>query len=185
MTDEDEGRLWQRMTHDVKPLKKKKSAAKTPADRPRKKKEPAAPAKAGPVERIVIKPATLKAIATPPREAPQLDKRTETKLKKGQIAIEGTLDLHGMTQARAHDALSNFIIAAQKAGKRCVLVITGKGNSKRGTEDWLESKPGILKQKLPQWLEMAPLNRLVLRHCPAQAAHGGSGAFYVYLKRDR
>lgn len=185
MTDEDEGRLWQRMTHDVKPLKKKKSAIKPPREKAGKKKEAGAPAAARPVERIVLKPAALKALETAPKETPQLDKRTETKLRKGQMAIEGTLDLHGMTQARAHDALNGFIIAAQKSGKRCILVITGKGNSKRGTEDWLESKPGILKQKLPQWLDMPPLNRLVLRHVQAQAAHGGSGAFYVYLKRDR
>ena len=64
-------------------------------------------------------------------------------------------------------------------------MITGKGNSKKTSEAWLEQKPGILKQRLPQWLEMAPLNRLVLRHYPAQAEHGGGGAFYIYLKRER
>ena len=182
MTDEDEGRLWQRMTQDVKPLKKKRPAPKTPVKKaPKKEKAPPVP---GPVERIVFTPG-LKAADITRAEQPQLDKRTDNKLRKGHMRIDATLDLHGMTQARAHEALNNFIASAQKSGKRCVLVITGKGNSKRGSEDWLESKPGILKQKLPQWLGMAPLNRLVLRHYPAQAEHGGSGAFYVYLKRDR
>ena len=182
MADEDEGRLWQRMTQDVKPIKKKKTAPKAPA-RKTPKKEKSAPV-TGPVERIILKPG-LKAADIVRAETPQLDKRTDNKLRKGKMAIDGTLDLHGMTQARAHDALNHFILAAQKSGKRCVLVITGKGNSGRGAEDWLESKPGILKQKLPQWLDMPPLNRLVLRHYPAQAEHGGGGAFYIYLKRDR
>ncbi len=182
MADEDEGKLWQRVTQDVKPLKKKRAAPKPTAKKTPKREKSAPPS--GPIERIAIKPG-LRAVDTVSKETPQLDKRTDAKLRKGQMAIDATLDLHGMTQARAHETFNHFIVSAQKSGKRCVLVITGKGNSKRGSEDWLNSKPGILKQKLPQWLDMPPLNRLVLRHYPAQAEHGGGGAFYIYLKRDR
>lgn len=184
MAEEDDTQLWQRVTKDIKPLKKAavpKPVKKTP---PKEKPAPKSAVPPKTMERIILTPG-LKAMDAPVRESTQLDRRTDTRLRKGQMKIAGTLDLHGMTQARAHDALNAFIIAAQKSGKRCVLIITGKGNSKRTSEEWLDQKPGILKQKLPQWLDTAPLNRLVLRHYPAQAEHGGGGAFYVYLKRDR
>lgn len=181
MSGEDETELWKRFTRDIKPIKRA-PVSKPEKDKKKPAKKSAVPTR--PPERIVITPG-LKAIETVPTEARQLDKRTDTKLRKGKMTIDATLDLHGMTQARAQDALHHFIVSAQKSGKRCVLVITGKGNSKKTSEAWLEQKPGILKQRLPQWLEMAPLNRLVLRHYPAQAEHGGGGAFYIYLKRER
>lgn len=181
MSDEDDNSLWQRFTRDINPLRKRPAAPKAPKDE--KKKKPAVPAK--PAERIMIEPG-LKPIGAPaPATPPQLDGRTETKLKRGQLRIEATLDLHGMTQARAHAALRDFVMAAQASGKRCVLVITGKGNSKKSSDAWFDGVEGVLKQQFPVWLAEAPLNRLVLKHMPAQPKHGGGGAFYVYLKRDR
>lgn len=182
MSHEDGDTLWQRFTRDINPLRKR--APKPPAeDKPKKTKKPTVPSR--PPERIVIEPALKPLSAPTARQAPQLDARTETKLKRGQIRIEATLDLHGMTQARAHGALHDFLIAAQASGKRCVLVITGKGNSKKSSDAWFDGKDGVLKQKFPQWVAESPLNRIVLKHTIAQPKHGGGGAFYVYLKRDR
>lgn len=115
-------------------------------------------------------------------QAPQLDARTEARLRRGQMPVEGRLDLHGMTQDEAHTRLNGFIIAAHGAGKRCVLVITGKGLSRAQGD---ERSGGVLRQKLPMWLSIAPLSAIVLKHYPAVQRDGGTGAWYVYLKRQR
>lgn len=121
---------------------------------------------------------------TPPRQQ-LLDRRTLEKLSKGKMPIEGVLDLHGMTQAQAYSRLIAFITSSHHAGKRCVLVITGKGS--RDTDDAgivSERAPerGVLRSRLPEWLSDAPLNDFVLKHVRAASKHGGHGAFYVYLK---
>lgn len=182
MGEEDNDTLWQRFTRDIIPMRKRAPKPAAP-EKPKKSKTSDVPSR--PVERIMIEPALKPLSAPPPRHAPQLDARTETKLRRGQIRIESTLDLHGMTQARAHGALHDFLIAAQASGKRCVLVITGKGNSKKSSDEWFDGSSGVLKQKFPVWLSESPLNRIVLKHMSAQPKHGGGGAFYVYLKRDR
>lgn len=183
MTDKEDGdALWRRVISDIIPLNKGKT--RTPdAGLPPSTRKKIAPAT--PIERFTLTPA-LKAPAAPPSDQPpQLDGRTATRLRRGQIAIDGALDLHGLSQARAHSALRDFIIAAQASGHRCVLVITGKGQSRRSDDPWSEDNQGILKQKFPLWMSEPPLNRLVLKHMPAQPRHGGGGAFYVYLKRTR
>lgn len=119
------------------------------------------------------------------KEAPQLDRRTEEKLRKGKLPIDGKIDLHGLTQDEAYEALNKFIESAVAADKRCVLVITGKGKAKSTSEDWLTPSQGVLKQRTPEWLSSPPLNHFVLKFFPAQPRHGGSGALYVYLKRRR
>lgn len=114
-----------------------------------------------------------------PPGAAQLDARTDARLRRGRLANEGRLDLHGMTQAEAQERLTGFIVAAQAQGKRCVLVITGKGVSRGGEAG------GVLRQKFPLWLSLPPLRGLVLKTYPAAQRDGGSGAWYVYLKRQR
>lgn len=98
------------------------------------------------------------------------------------MPIEARLDLHGMTQEQAHTRLVDFITRAHAAGKRCILVITGKGLSRGHGE---ETSTGVLRQKLPLWLSMPPLRSLVLKSYPAIQRDGGTGAWYLYLKRTR
>ena len=107
-----------------------------------------------------------------------LDKRTGQKLVRGQLPLEGRLDLHGMTQDQAHGRLTRFIGASAEAGKRCVLVITGKGLKPTG-------ETGVLRKAVPRWLNSAELRPLVLAIRYAQAKDGGEGALYVLLKRRR
>lgn len=120
-------------------------------------------------------------------EPPQLDARTESKLKRGRLPIEGRMDLHGMTQDEAHPKLNDFILRAHHDGKRCVLVITGKGGGGLQAKDWFSPNKteGVLKQKLPLWLSMHPLRDVVLKTTQASPKDGGGGAFYIYLKRQR
>ena len=107
-----------------------------------------------------------------------LDKSNAKKLKKGRHAIEGQLDLHGMTQAQAHVAMNSFIEVSYGARKRCVLVITGKGVKLGGSV-------GVLRSAVPRWLNEQPNRSRVLAFSFATPKDGGEGALYVMLKRKR
>ena len=104
-----------------------------------------------------------------------IDRANAERLKRGMHRIEARLDLHGMTQAEAHGALSGFIAVSRAAGRRCVLVITGRGLGQNG--------PGVLKSSVPRWLEGPELRRHILAIAPAQPHHGGPGATYLLLRR--
>ena len=112
-----------------------------------------------------------------------LDGRTADRLRRGRLPIEGRLDLHGRTQAEAHRLLTRFIAESHRAGRRCVLVITGKGFNPdaRGPEAAI----GVLRRQLPRWLAEAPNKSLVLAAAQAQPRHGGGGAFYIYLRKPQ
>ena len=120
-----------------------------------------------------------------PGRAPGLDRSSAIKLAKGKFTIQGKLDLHGMTQRQAHDALIEFIQTAFNDRKRNLLVITGKGRPK--IEDEVEGygkREGILKRIVPIWLDEPPLRGLVLAFTTSQRGHGGAGALYVLLRKN-
>jgi DNA-nicking Smr family endonuclease len=118
----------------------------------------------------------------------ELDRRTAERLRKGQIGPEAYLDLHGMGQGTAREALHDFITASHARGLRCVLVITGKGRAGQRTDegaDWQRVPVGVLKQRVPEWLREGVAASRVLQFCAAQPKDGGDGALYVYLRRTR
>jgi DNA-nicking Smr family endonuclease len=118
--------------------------------------------------------------------APGLDRRSALRLKRGKTDIDGKIDLHGMTQAQARSALSAFVTSGHRHGRRCLLVITGKGRRPTtGSEAPRGSEPGVLRRAVPNWLEASPMVACVLAYSPAQPEHGGYGALYVLLKRRR
>ena len=106
-----------------------------------------------------------------------IDRANAERLKRGLHPIEARLDLHGKTQVEAHRALAAFIHSESDAGRRCVLVITGRGLGPSG--------PGVLKSAVPRWLEEVGLRRKILAIAPAQPRHGGAGALYLLLRRRR
>lgn len=109
--------------------------------------------------------------------ATDLDRRTMERLRKGRLRPEARIDLHGLTASHAYKALCDFLYRAHGLNQRCVLIITGKGLSKKGG--------GVIRRELSTWLN-APSNRpLVLGFAQAQPYDGGGGAFYVLLKRQR
>ena len=114
---------------------------------------------------------------------PGLDRRTAQRLRKGKLTPQARLDLHGMTMDRAHGRLNGFILDARARGLRCVLVITGKGKPRE--DGWRVSLTGVLRDAVPRWLSLPPLAPLVVGVFPANQRHGGGGAFYVYLKKER
>jgi DNA-nicking Smr family endonuclease len=176
---EAEQTLWQKVMADVKPLRRKRRVAKktvasvvAPSPPAPAKIEPAAPARRAPAPAAPPAPR-----ATPHRPAPELgiDKSTLAKLKRGEMEIAARIDLHGMTQADAHAALDAFIARGVSRGARLLLVITGKGSG----------GDGVLRRQLPHWIHAGPHSTRVLRIEPAHVRHGGSGAWYVFLRRRR
>ncbi|MBW6505446.1 MAG: Smr/MutS family protein [Rhodobacteraceae bacterium] len=113
-----------------------------------------------------------------------MDHKAHRKLTRGRLTPEARIDLHGMTLAEAHPELIRFILRAQDAGLRLVLVITGKG--RLGADDGpIPMRHGLLRHQVPLWLHQAPLGGAVLQVAQAHLKHGGAGAYYVYLRRSR
>jgi len=112
----------------------------------------------------------------------RMDAGTHARMTRGKLAPEARIDLHGMTLAEAHPELIRFILNAQGAGLRLVLVITGKGKL-REDHGPIPQRMGALRHQLPHWLHLPPLSHVVLQVTEAHLKHGGSGAFYVYLRR--
>lgn len=162
LTDEEKKILAEAM-RDVTPLD-----ASELIEKPMKK----------PASRI-LKKAPAKSIPAPAKiTAPSaIDTQTQNKIRRGEYAISGKLDLHGFTLERAYERLEQFIETHHHKGSRCLLVITGKGGK--------SGEKGLLQQDVPHWLSHANMSRMVAFHTTAQAKHGGAGALYVYLKRKR
>ena len=112
-----------------------------------------------------------------PGRSADIDARTLDRLKRGQLRPEARVDLHGMTQDQAHRALGRFLERVRGEGRRCVLVVTGKGRVSEGG--------GVLRNQTPNWLNAPAIRPMVLAFAPAQLRDGGSGALYVLLRRDR
>lgn len=105
-----------------------------------------------------------------------VDSSSSQRLKRGNYPIDRRLDLHGMTRDQAMDTLLFTLQQAYASGKRCVLVITGKG---RG------GAVGVLKENVPRWLSDAQFSPYVLAFDHAARQHGGDGAIYVLVRRKR
>jgi DNA-nicking Smr family endonuclease len=170
---EEERKLWESVAKQVKPLRRLPRltrphpvAAETPSIAPAAPLRPPSPVKIAP-------PAKPQA----PPLAP-IGRRDRAKLSRGKQEIDARIDLHGMTQTRAHRALFGFLQRAHHEGFTFVLVITGKG--KLG-----DSERGVLRRQVPQWLTLPEFRSLVAGFEQAHIGHGGEGALYVRVRRAR
>ncbi len=176
--------LWRRAVADVVPLgRRAKPPPSPPPDPPPAKREP--PAAAGRRLTPVSVPAATRPTVRKPASleagvAVDVDIRSVERLKRGRVAIDGRIDLHGLTQAEAHTALQGFIAGAVAGGRRCILVITGRGA-------WGEERAarGVLRRMVPRWLNEPQIRPHVLAFTEAQARDGGAGAIYLLLRRRR
>lgn len=162
----EERALWHHATRDVKPIKGRHARQAAAETAPEPKAE-IMTAPVHPVPRLRAKKSDVN-VAVP---SAGLDRRSAQRLKRGQMPIEARLDLHGMTQVEAHHALDRFIAQSHAAGRRAVLVITGKS--------------GVLYGAVPRWLEDSENRARILAASRAQAQHGGAGALYLLLRRKR
>ena len=124
---------------------------------------------------------------------PGVDRRTASKLARGQYPIDARLDLHGDRQHQAQERLERFVIASHQAGHRCLLVITGKGKRQLPKRDGHadghagagDQLPGVIRRRFVDWLSAPHLKPLILAIKTAQPKDGGEGAFYILLRRHR
>ncbi len=113
--------------------------------------------------------------------APGLDRATDATLRRGRLEPDSVLDLHGMTVNQAERALQRRLALAVTSGWRSLLVVTGKGL----TQEDGTVRGGRIRAHFLVWLNL-PHNRAHV-HAVRQAhpRHGGSGAFYVLVRRRR
>lgn len=168
----EEVAIWSVVAETVAPLKGRRipkaeaadplPVGKTPP------KFPGKPAAKGPAP--VARPAPR---PHAPRGLQQIEPNRERRLARGRDDLEARVDLHGLDQDRARVVLEGFLLRAQAEGHRAVLVITGKG----------PGGDGVLRRRLPDWLNAPPLRAIVAGVSEARRWHGGKGAVYVALKR--
>jgi DNA-nicking Smr family endonuclease len=170
---EEEHTLWESVARQVKPLRTKRRVGKPAA---------AVPEPAG--TKPVVSPKRVPPVSAPkpgkpavPPLAP-LGRRERARLSKGRNQIDARLDLHGMTQTRAHRTLLGFLQRAHHDGLTFVLVITGKGAAG-------DTERGVLRRQVPQWLSLPEFRTLVVGFEEAHIGHGGEGALYVRIRRAK
>lgn len=159
---EAERALWSSVVRDVRPLDGASEWRPEPLPEPETAPPPAPADVAVPVRRESPGPGPV-------------DRGTLARLKKGQVEIDARIDLHGMDQRAAFGALMGFVDMSLKNGRRTLLVITGKG----------PAGGGVLRRGAPEWLRSSPFGPRILAISSAHARHGGDGAFYVMLRRNR
>ena len=142
-------------------------------------------AKSAPAKPVVPMPTAAPYRAPPqvPRPPAGLERQARLALRRGTLAVEARIDLHGMIQSEAHAALTGFPMRARAAGHAHVLVVTGKGGSGGGDFAGPFSERGVLRRSVPHWLRGPELRGLVLGFEEAARHHGGGGALYVRLRR--
>lgn len=187
-TEDDDKRIWNRVTSTVTPPVRRKAARVTPGavlpifDEPPPLVAPPPRGVAGKKRDAALTPASAGRAATPPppkvaaprpRSAPEeLEPRRQRRLSRERDPIEARIDLHGFGRFEAEDQLRNFLIGCQMRGLRSVLVITGQG--RRGG--------GIIRASVHEWLTGPHLRGVVSGFASAHQRHGGDGALYVTLK---
>ncbi len=166
--------MWAQVARSVSPLRGRALPEADPephtTDRP-------APAQAARPMAARVRPP-----AGPPPLAP-IERKTRLALRRGRLRTDAVLDLHGLRQGEAHDALLAFLRRSQAAGHSIVVVVTGKGSP--SPEGALFEERGVLKRLVPHWLRLPDLRPLVLGFEEAAPHQGGGGALYVRLRRRK
>lgn len=188
----EEEELWRKVTDNTERLHPEKpfhpdDFVTTPRPTPRVKSEFDIVSPRGqtlgakPSTSVNLAPSIVDRVAGQPV---QMDRKAFARMKRGKLKPQGKLDLHGMTLDRAHPTLTRFILSAHAQGKRLVLVVTGKGKN-RDDQGPIPVRFGVLRHQVPHWLDTPPLSSVILQVSQANVRHGGGGAYYVYLRRQR
>jgi DNA-nicking Smr family endonuclease len=166
----DEQALWDRVARSVRPLMRDRPAATPPA---------AAVPSPPPTQRRAEPPPVVPRTA-PPARSPggTLDGSWDHALRRGGVVPDKVIDLHGHTLAAAHAALDHGLDQALAEGARVILLITGRAPRDGG-------RRGIIHASFRDWLAASRHARRIAAVRPAHPRHGGTGAFYVVLRRNR
>ena len=168
LTAEDRA-IWQRVTRTVTPSRSR-SRKLNPDAAPKESITPKEIINRGPFMRVTPAQNAHIQKANKPIE-PTADKR----VRRGRIQIDRRIDLHDMTRDQAQPALFNAVRAAYARGEKCMLVITGKGLRLNG----------VLRQNFPIWINSDDIRPMIASYAGAHIRHGGTGAWYVFLKRNK
>lgn len=160
----EEVRIWKKVSATVRPLDRRGPAETKPAEDQTTSRLLAPQVPVSGQTQVRAGPAA--AISLP------ADRSQDRRVRRGRLAIAGTLDLHGHSQASALEALTRFVSGKQRDGARCVLIITGKGRDGEG----------VLRRNFLFWLETPGARSLISGYAQAHARRGGAGAFYLFLK---
>lgn len=170
----DSDELWVEVVRDVVPLKKEEKESGRKA------------------RKISITPKMSKNIVYHGKKlddleigkADNIDANTAKKFRNGGFRIEACLDLHGCTEEVAFEKVIKFVKNAYIDGKRCIAIITGKGLHVEKIYGFSEVR-GVLKNRVPQWLNLPEIRSLILAINHPLPKNGGSGVIRLLLKRKR
>lgn len=187
LTD-DEAALWAEVMRDAQvldPAARRRSAEAAPVPEAVRPPDDRAPRET--TKPNTPQPAPGRGTILPPIPGTGTDRRTQVRLRRGQLEIDARIDLHGRTQPQARASLENFLASSAARGHRCVLVITGKGSPRGGDETGFmpDRERGVLREQVPRWLSRAPLAHHVVTWQPAARQHGGDGALYILVRRKK
>ena len=107
--------------------------------------------------------------------------KTEIKVNKTR-----SLDLHGKTLDEANRVIENFIRKSYQEKVHKLIIVTGKGlHSKNEMDPYVSKDLGILKYSIPDFLKNnSELMKMISNIGEASIADGGTGAFYIFLKKN-
>lgn len=104
-----------------------------------------------------------------------VNREVAKRLHQGKYALQGHIDLHGLTVEHARQVFEEFLKESIATGKRMVLIVHGRGLSSPDAP--------ILKAKVIEWLTTGPWRKWVMAFTSARLCDGGTGATYVLLRK--
>lgn len=175
MMTAEERALWARVIATVTPIKREKPVT------------PAAPIAPPPVEvapkvRGRVPPLRQPLPKSPEPRAPTLDGAWDRRLSRGLVAPESSIDLHGHTLSSAYAMLDEGLDRAISRGDRLLLLITGK--PPRPDSERPHAR-GAIRAAVGDWLAASRHAHRIAAVRNAHPRHGGQGALYIVLRRDR
>ena len=110
----------------------------------------------------------------------------DNNLRKKKIGKIKSIDLHGYGLEEANKTIENFILKAHKDGVTKLIVVTGKGlHSQNEKDPYVSKNLGILKHSVPEFIKGSQdLMKKIIKFEDASVEDGGSGAFYIFLKKN-
>ncbi|MPT47792.1 MAG: DNA mismatch repair protein MutS [Sphingobium sp.] len=180
--------MWDRLSQTVRPIPGRRSASvKKAVPVPQVLMLPDEPSEA--VSKALRASASLRKVETPlssPRSRPvaKLDDGWEKRITSGNIAPEMSIDLHGYTLSAAHQRLDQMLGSAVMRGVRVLLVVTGNPRP-APTALHEERTRGAIRAEIGHWLALSPHADAIASVRTAHPRHGGRGALYIILRRNR
>jgi DNA-nicking Smr family endonuclease len=166
--DPDAQALWEEVARTVAPLKNRPTLAPgLKSNAPRRH-----------IRTQALSPMPVQAPATTHAVSVLAERGGEKRVRRGRVEPVARLDLHGFTQEGARRAVQAFVMRVFSEGGGVAIIVTGKGARLVSGE----TAPGVLKQRLPEWLSAPDLRAYLAGYAQAHMRHGGGGAFYVWVR---